>query len=105
MTKKLKKISIRLSDNHKIFTYPPRTRSAILREWIEAGIELSEIKNEINEIKATINAIYSLLTQEGTNSPPKIKLSELNNPAKTEEKDEKLENLKTMLNFFDDFEG
>lgn len=75
MSKKTKQLLLLLPEDHYLFTLPKGSRSPVARELLECGIL---VKKELEEIKSAINEIKSLLTQEGTNNPPKIKLSELN---------------------------
>ena len=92
----VKKISIRLPDDHPLFQYPAGERSRLARDWMETGMNIKEIISRIeSKLDSLLEAGIACLEPQG--EPQEI-------PAITKEKEEKerviAKALASALDFF-----
>lgn len=52
MSKKgLRRLDLRLPENHPIFAYPPGERTRVAREWLDIGARLSRLEKKLEELE------------------------------------------------------
>jgi hypothetical protein len=48
--KDMLRLDLRIPKSHPIFSYPPRLRARVAREWLDIGARLSVIERELRDV-------------------------------------------------------
>jgi len=89
---KLKRIEVRLPENHFIFTYPPRTRTQVVNKLLDIGVKL-------DYIIMMLESQHVVSTEVRNNQTPRSPHAE--NPQTTKPTNKLKFNPKNLLKDFD----
>lgn len=49
------RLDLRIPQSHPIFSYPPRLRARVAREWLDIGARLSVIEQELRDVNKRLS--------------------------------------------------
>ncbi|MDN5363972.1 MAG: hypothetical protein PWQ91_1033 [Eubacteriales bacterium] len=55
--KPMRRVTIRLPEDHPVFRYPERVRAAVLREWVETGRKICVLEENLAAVLEKLLAI------------------------------------------------
>lgn len=71
---KLKRLELRLPEDHEIFSYPSGSRSTIAATFLDIGIKLSHMGNKLDNIEQKIMGLKTVEIPNESNQEDKAKI-------------------------------